>query len=177
MCKWPSFSDYEAVLFYPQVLSLHLIVRSALSVNEIQILFQKNSNLKPSPNDIVSERRLGLHIWPEIAYLAKLISDIFQSVNRGHDHRNRIWNKPICLVILSVYIRHQIQTGENGGSLDFNFISLPSPAVDENWGLPAYCLLHSLSSKNNATYSWNVLWTANSLKVSFFSCLCVCVHS
>ena len=28
---------------------------------------------------------------------------------------------------------HWIWVRENGGSLDFNFISLPNPAVDENW--------------------------------------------
>ena len=30
--------------------------------------------------------------------------------------------------------RHQIRMRENGSSLDFNFISLLNPAVDENWG-------------------------------------------
>ena len=39
---------------------------------------------------------------PEIAYLAKLISDVFQSINRGHDPRNSISNERVCLVILSL---------------------------------------------------------------------------
>ena len=60
-------------------------------------------------------------------------------------------------------------TRENGGSLDFNFILLPSPAVDENWGLPTY-LLHSLSSGSDAMYNWNFLSTANSLTVSTYVC-------
>ena len=42
---------------------------------------------------------------------------------------------------------------KNGGSLDFNFISLPSPAVDKNWGLPTYRLLHSLPLENYAVYN------------------------
>ena len=42
--------------------------------------------------------------WPEIMYLAKLISDIFWSFNIGCDPRNRIWNEPVCLAILSEYI-------------------------------------------------------------------------
>ena len=49
---------------------------------------------------------------------------------------------------------------KNGGSLDFNFISLPSPAVDKNWGLPTYRLLHSLPLENYAVYNWNLLWMA-----------------
>ena len=42
---------------------------------------------------------------PVIAYLVKLISNIFRSVDRGHNHRNRIWNEAVYLVILSAYIR------------------------------------------------------------------------
>ena len=41
---------------------------------------------------------------PEIAYLAKLVSDIFRSVSREHSPRNWIWNEPVCLVMLSAYI-------------------------------------------------------------------------
>ena len=155
-------------------------------------------NLKPIPNVMkpLSGRRIGLlSEWPEITYLAKLISDIFQSIDRGHDPRHGIWNEPICLVTLSAYIciyskaedyetenklhidteyetvhRHQKRTRENGGSLDFNFISLPSPAVDKNWGLPMYRLLHSLPLENYAAYNWNLLWMAFSLNVSTFLC-------
>ena len=47
---------------------------------------------------------VSLTDWPEKVYLAKPISNIFWSVNRGHDPRNGIWNEPICLVILSEYI-------------------------------------------------------------------------
>jgi len=34
----------------------------------------------------------------------KLISDNFQSADRGHDPRHRIWNDPMCLVKLSAFI-------------------------------------------------------------------------
>jgi len=87
-------------------------------------------------------------------YLAKLISEIFQSIDRSHDPRKRIWNKPLCLVILSAYISiyskvedyetenkmciRRISMREKGSSFSFNFISLPSPMVDENWGLLTY---------------------------------------
>jgi len=48
--------------------------------------------------------------------------------------------------------RQRIQMRENDGSLNFTFILLPSPAVDENWGLPIYYLLQSLSLENDAVY-------------------------
>ena len=41
----------------------------------------------------------------EITYPAKLISDNFQSVNRGHSPKDGIWNNPLCLVLLSACIR------------------------------------------------------------------------
>jgi len=34
----------------------------------------------------------------------------------------------------------------------FNFMSLPSSAADENWDLPTYCLLYSLSLENDAVF-------------------------
>ena len=37
----------------------------------------------------------------EIAYLGKLIRDIFQATDRGNDLRNGIWNDPIGLLMLS----------------------------------------------------------------------------
>ena len=36
--------------------------------------------------------------WPEIAYFAKLISNIFLLVDSGHDLRHGVWNDPVCLV-------------------------------------------------------------------------------
>ena len=52
----------------------------------------------------LKEDSLSVSDWPEIMYHAKLNSGIFWSVNRRHDSRNRIWNEPVCLVILSAYI-------------------------------------------------------------------------
>ena len=52
----------------------------------------------------LKEDSLSVSDWPEIVYHAKLISGIFWSVDRRCDSRNRIWNEPVCLVILSAYI-------------------------------------------------------------------------
>ena len=41
---------------------------------------------------------LLLLAWPEIAYLAKLISDNFWSFDRGQDSRQGFWNEPVRLV-------------------------------------------------------------------------------
>ena len=47
----------------------------------------------------------------------------YQNLLKGRILRNRKQNKR----------RHRIRMRENGGSLDFNFISLLNPVVDENW--------------------------------------------
>ena len=84
-------------------------------------------------------------VWPEISYLANMISDNFWSIDKGHNPRHEIWNDPICLVRMYQNLlkcrrlrnqkqntrSHQIR--ENGGSLDFNFILLLNSAVGENW--------------------------------------------
>ena len=48
---------------------------------------------------------------PEIAYLAKLLSDNFRLVDRGHDHRRGIWNDPVCLVCQHIYIYDLVPKG------------------------------------------------------------------
>ena len=53
--------------------------------------------------------------------------------------------------------QHQIQMRENGGSLDFNFISLLNPAVDENW-VCWHCLLQFIC-KNDAVYDVRTIQT------------------
>ena len=57
---------------------------------------------------------------------------------------------------------HWIWMRENGGSLDFNFISLPNPMVDKNGFFDIVCC--SSSSENDAMYNVPVysdfLWTA-----------------
>ena len=64
----------------------------------------------------------------ETAYRGKLIP----SINRAHNCRNRIWNHPIHVVILSafgsIYLnmkdyksKNNMHTSENGGSLNFNY--------------------------------------------------------
>ena len=52
-------------------------------------------NLTPNPNETVSWRKIGLCIWLTRNRVP------CQTVNR---HGNRIWNEPVCLVILSTYI-------------------------------------------------------------------------
>ena len=39
----------------------------------------------------------------EIMYFGKLISNVFQTINRGCDPRNEFWNDPVYQVGLSVY--------------------------------------------------------------------------
>ena len=72
----------------------------------------------------------------QTAYLGKLIS----SIDRAPDHRSRIWDDPIQLVILSAYdsiylnmknyetnhkthidIEYEREKCKNGGNLDFNY--------------------------------------------------------
>ena len=52
----------------------------------------------------LEEESVSLPDWPEITYHAKLISDNFQSANRGHDPKHGTRNNPMCLVYLSVCI-------------------------------------------------------------------------
>ena len=127
-----------------------LIVGRALFVNKIRILFQKKKtiNLKPIPYEpVLIWKKIGSRI--RLArHFAELISDIFLSVDRGHDSRYEIWNQAVCLLcqcVISEFTKvedyeienktrqHWIRMRENGGSLDFNFILLLNPAVDENW--------------------------------------------
>ena len=124
--------------------TLWLIVGSALSVNKICIIFQKTKmiNLKPNLNPYRSRRRsVSISNWPEITYFAKLISNIFQLVDRGNNTKHGIWNNPVCLVyqriVLSeftqtvedyetenkTWVDTGIQVRENGGSLDGKFRS------------------------------------------------------
>ena len=69
--------------------------------------------------------------------------------------------------------RHQMWMRENGSSLDFDFISLSNPAVDENLVADIVCC--SSSSENdgacNVLINSNSLWMANLLNVSTFSCM------
>ena len=71
---------------------------------------------------------------------ADLISDIFWSIDGGHEPRYGIWNQAAKIYskaedyeIENNTHRHRIRMRENGGSLDFNLISLLNPAVDKNW--------------------------------------------
>ena len=132
---------------------MHLIAGSDPSVNKMCILFRKTKmiHLKPNQNLYRSGRRsVSVSDWPEITYFAKLISNIFRLVDRGHDPRHWNLERPSMPSLLAYNIRiyskvedyatenkthvnTQIRVRENGGSLDFNFISLLNSAIDENW--------------------------------------------
>ena len=89
---------------------------------------------------------------PEIAYLAKLISDIFRSVNRKQPQKLDLeWTSmPSHIVSIYQYLLkgwrlwnqkqkvhwHWIWMRENDVSLDLNFISVLRPTVDEKRDLP-----------------------------------------
>ena len=62
-------------------------------------------------NPYLEEESVSGSIWPEILYLANLISDNFQSTDtdRRHNPRHGIWNDPICLVCQHVSEFTQIQ--------------------------------------------------------------------
>ena len=49
-------------------------------------------------NPFVEEELVSTSVWPEISYLANMISDNYWSVDEGHNPRQEIWNDPICLV-------------------------------------------------------------------------------
>ena len=53
---------------------------------------------------ILNPNRLRHQTKTKITYLGKLISNILQAIDRGHDDpRNGIWDDPICLVWLSAW--------------------------------------------------------------------------
>ena len=81
--------------------------------------------------------------------LGKLISDIFQAINRWHCLRNEIWNKPIGLFILlaysSIYWNVEDYKTKNRTHVDIKYAwekmveasmstssCYPSPAADRN---------------------------------------------
>ena len=103
-------------------------------------------------NQYLEEEPVHISDWQENRYLGKLIIDIFPLINRGHDPINGIWNewndpkRSSHTVSVQQHLLkggrlrnqkqnarwHQTQMRENGCSLHFIFISLPTPAVDKN---------------------------------------------
>ena len=61
-------------------------------------------------NPYLEEESVSVSVWPEILYLAKLIGDHFQSLDRGQDPRHGIWNDPICLVCQHISKFTQMQS-------------------------------------------------------------------
>ena len=73
----------------------------ALSVNTIRILFRRMTMIylnRIFTNPYLEEESVSVSDWPKIAYLAKLISNSFPSIDRGNDPWHRIWNGPVHLV-------------------------------------------------------------------------------
>ena len=60
-------------------------------------------------NPYLEEESVSGSTWPEILYLANLISDHFQSIDGRHNPRHGIWNDPICLVCQHVSEFTQMQ--------------------------------------------------------------------
>ena len=165
---------------------MRLLVSSALSVNKISILFWKKKMINLNLNPYRFGRRLvPVADWPDILPNWSMIFSgqttentipymefrttqhaYFVSVKyhpnllKGRRLRNRKQNTR----------QHRIRMRENGGSLDFNFISLLNPTVDENW-VCRHRLLQFFLKWCRVRYS-NLfrlfLWTAALLKVTTF---------
>lgn len=118
----------------------------------------------------------------KIAYLGKLISDIFQATDRGHDPREGIWNDPIGLVILSVhsiiYCRWKIwNQNQDMQTSNTNERKWQQPQFQSHYQaswhlrihLVQYGLLWWLSLDNEDVFiNPNFLWRAHSLNISSF---------
>ena len=68
----------------PKILSMHLVFSSILSVNKICILFRRKTMIylnRILTNPILKEELVSVLVRPEIADLAKLISDNFWSTD------------------------------------------------------------------------------------------------
>ena len=62
--------------------------------------------------------------WLEIAYFAKLISNIFLVLDIGHDLRHGIWNDPVCLVCQHIISEFSVFTDyetENKTCVDIEY--------------------------------------------------------
>ena len=169
---------------------MRLIVGRDLSVNKIRILFRKKIKRliwnRILTNPYGSERRLvPVSDWPDIL----LTDQWYFPVNRRRT-RSQIWNlEPPSMPTLSacniirIYSkvedyeikkqntrRHRIRMRENGGSLDFNFISRLNPAVDENWVCRHRLLQFFLCCVRCSDLFKLFMWTANLLNVTTFLC-------
>ena len=126
-----------------------------------------------------------------MAYLVKLISADFQSINTGHAPRHGIGNDLACSlsVFIIIYSKadakrlqkqntcwHQIWIRENGSSFSFSFISLPNSMVNENW--VCWYLQQFIFKK------WCHVWCFDRFKLfcvngtfteHFHLCVCLCV--
>ena len=107
------------------------------------------SQILTNPYHCQKEESFSVSVWPEISYLAKLISDNFWSIDGGHNPRHAILERPnmpslSASIIIYSYAgdyknwkqnvhSHRIRMRENGGSINFNFISLLNSVVDESW--------------------------------------------
>ena len=116
----------------------------------------------PSSNPCHSWQRTQSQTWKlEWSNMPSVTVSVYHNLLKGirlwHLKQNACW--------------HWISMRENGSSLNFNFISLPNPAVDENC-VCQHCLLHRYLQENDAMYGisiyLNFLWMANFLNVSVF---------
>ena len=133
---------------------MRLIVGSALFVNKIRILFRKKKTINLKPNSL--RTHIDLEDWfPYQTGQTFCRTDQWYFPVHRRRTRSQIWNlEPSSMPTLSacniirIYSKlkgrrlrnrkpstrqHRIWMRENGGSLDFNFISLLNAMVDENW--------------------------------------------
>ena len=125
--------------------------------------------------------------WPEIVYLAKLISDIFWSINRAQSQKLDLeWavmpshNVSIHQHLLKGWRlrnqeqnahQHQIRMRENGGSLGLT--SCRYQVLQQmRTGVYQHTVCCTVYLRKMMLCDWNVLWMVNSLNVSTF---CVCM--
>lgn len=111
----------------------------------------------------------------ENAYHNKLISDIFQATDRGHDPRNGIQNNPKGLVILSAYgssysmvedneTKNKKHTNieywmrNNGSSFDFNF-TLKSCSQEMKQPIITCCGKWMANSQNASVFPYYSVMT------------------
>ena len=118
-----------------------------MSVNKI---WMHNDLFEPNPYEHVSGRIIGLRISLASEKLRILLNgSVIISGQSTEDMIPNMKSETVPSLTIHMYQNllkcrqlrsrkqnmhwHQIRMRENGGSLDFNFISLPKPMVDKNW--------------------------------------------
>ena len=143
-----------------------LIVSSALSVNKISILFKKKKmiNLKPNSNK-------PIQIWKKTGscirlarHFAELISDIFWSIDGGHNPRYGIWNHRACLLCQRV-ISSEFTQRQKTMKLKTKHALTPN-TNERKWRQPLFQLY--LITKSRARYRRELALPTSSIAVDLW---------